>query len=60
VVGAVMRVSTQEFVLGDYHVPASKTFLLPLRELAATDPRWQGQTGVFYINECSDVSIWRS
>lgn len=35
----------QEFALGDYHVPASKTFLVPLRELAAHDPRWEGQTG---------------
>ena len=45
VVGAVMRVSTQEFALGDYQVPENKTFLLPLRELAAHDPRWEGKTG---------------
>lgn len=48
VVGAVMRVSTREFTLGDYHVPASQTFLLPLRELAAHDPRWEGKTGETY------------
>jgi hypothetical protein len=40
-----MRVSTREFALGDYQVPASQTFLLPLRELAAHDPRWEGKTG---------------
>jgi hypothetical protein len=40
-----MRVSTQEFALGDYQVPENKTFLLPLRELAAHDPRWEGKTG---------------
>jgi len=45
VVGAVMRVSTQEFQLGDYYVPPSQTFLLPLRELASHDPRWEGKQG---------------
>lgn len=40
-----MRVSTREFPLGDYQVPASQTFLLPLRELAAHDPCWEGKTG---------------
>jgi len=45
VVGAVMRVSTQEFQLGDYYVPPSQTCLLPLRDLASHDPRWEGKQG---------------
>lgn len=53
VVGAVMRVSTREFALGDYQVPASQTFLVPLRDLAEHDPRWEGKTGVCMVGAAS-------
>ena len=57
VVGGVMRVSTREFALGDYHVPASQTFLLPLRHLAAHDPRWEGKEGGMSCLEGSDAIV---
>lgn len=56
--GAVMCVSTREFALGDYQVPASQTFLVPLRDLAEHDPRWEGKTGACMGGADSLPAFW--
>jgi hypothetical protein len=45
VVGAVIRVATRDFQLGEYGVSAGTNLLLPLRTLAEQDPRWVNSTG---------------
>eukprot|EP00775_Hariotina_reticulata_P007859 gene7859-8055_t len=47
VVGAVMRVATEDMALGAYQVPQGTTLLVPLRHLAGTDPRWSQDIGDF-------------
>lgn len=49
VISQVVRVTTKDFNLGGYDIPAGERISLPLTYLAESEPRWADEEGKSYL-----------